>query len=244
MILAPHIPKTGGCTFLQVLKQVFGHRLFHHNRWKDQSLSLPNRLLSQWAGRQGIVPAWTACIFGHFPLPNYAKHFPQATCVTWLRDPAERVASEYHYLKRYFAKQGKPDFNNRLGFQLLMEKKISLAEWVQLPQMRNVQTAFLGNRPIQEFAYVGITEDYEASVELFLRMFSRKHGMAFEAQNTNPDRKGSNYEIDGGVRHLIRTRHQEDVRLYQEGVEHYLHLCRHYGVTTTVAKTMALSRAA
>jgi hypothetical protein len=244
MILAPHIPKTGGCTFLQVLKKVFGFQLFHHNRWKDQSLTLPGRMLSQWTGRQGLVPAWTRCIFGHFPLPHYAKHFPDATCITWLREPAERVASEYYYLKRHFTAQGKPDFHNRNAYQLLIERQISLAEWVQLPQMKNVQCAFLGNRPIQEFAFVGITEDYEASIDLFLRMYSRRRRLAYVAQNTNPERRGRGYDINGDVRNLIRARNADDARLYDAGVEHYLRLCRQYGVTTTVAKPVQFRLAA
>lgn len=235
MFLAPHIPKTGGCTFLQVLKKVFGIRLLHCNRWKKITLSAPNRWLSRWAGRKGVVPAWTSCIFGHYLLPDFSRHFPEADCITWLRHPAERVASEYSYLKRHCAGLAKPDATHAFAYGMLIEQQASLADWAGLPRCRNLQRTFLGPKPIQEFAFVGITEDYDASVELFLRMFSHKKSLAVAAQNTNPDRKGSFYAMDPEVRQLIMSQNEADVQLYERGVERYLQLCRQFSVCSTLA---------
>lgn len=84
-----HVPKTGGKTFRQICKKQF-------KSCKDFKISNQKRLAWLW-DRDLADLMMIDLIHGHFPyyavahLPRRFKFF------TWLRDPVDRVVSQYHY---------------------------------------------------------------------------------------------------------------------------------------------------
>ena len=84
--------------------------------------------------------------------------------MAWFREPVERLASHYHYWKR------KPDRQNPTC-QRLIEEDLSLEAFAALPEMRDVHARFLGEVPPERLAFVGLTERYDDSMDLFRRAF-------------------------------------------------------------------------
>jgi hypothetical protein len=169
LIIVTHIPKTGTSSFLHYLRGIYGFRLFHDHREPRQAPLFWVLKLVRRAGSPGLnrlvrrvfiddvrVPPRMACIAGHFLATKYDRAFPRARHAVWLRDPVERVASNYHYWRRL------ADQRNAYC-QLIRDKGLTLSEFAALPRMRNRQSYYLDGKPVSAFDFVGVTEHYAAA---------------------------------------------------------------------------------
>ncbi len=152
VILSLHIPLAEPPGFRQLLANVFGEGFFlHYHEITDCHGS--------------VVPDYGAvvrCIHGHFDLERLRGRFPQARLITWVRDPVQRVAAQYHYWRR------EPDWQNALC-RTLHEKNLSLLEFARHRQARNIATGFLGKLQPPDFACIGLAEEVPLAVELLMR---------------------------------------------------------------------------
>jgi hypothetical protein len=146
-------------------------------------------------------------VHGHFIATKYWRRYPNARYMAWFRQPVERLASHYHYWKR------KPDRANPTC-RRLTEEDLSLEAFAALPEMRDVQARFLGEVPVEHLAFVGLTERYDESIELFRSAFYPELSAASARQNANPDREGERYGLDPGVRTAIERLNAADMALY------------------------------
>ena len=69
---------------------------------------------------------------GHFTAAKYACRFPNAVYLTWLRDPVERVASNYFYWQHVHRPKD-PLWEQVVG------QKLDLEQFAQLPFARDLQ---------------------------------------------------------------------------------------------------------
>ncbi|MGB3513307.1 MAG: sulfotransferase family 2 domain-containing protein, partial [Microcoleaceae cyanobacterium] len=118
-IISVHVPKTAGTTFRDVLEQVYGVA----GICVDNQLQYPT-----------IKPQFRV-IHGHFPMIKYEGKFPQAKRIIWLRNPVERLISQYFYWKNL------PLENNPFNdphHKLVIEQNLSIVEFAEMPEMRNL----------------------------------------------------------------------------------------------------------
>ena len=153
MLLSVHIPKTGGVSFRNMLKESYGSG-FVLNYWE---------VTDAW-GRVPEAPATAACIHGHFVAHELADRFPAAQLATWVRDPVERVASSYYHRLR------DPDPRNYVS-RMIHEQQLSLLEFAELREARNEMAWFMGRKWPEDFAFIGVTEHFAES------MFVSAHGV-------------------------------------------------------------------
>src|SRR5262245_28583642 len=100
MIIVTHVPKTAGTSLRHYLQEVFGDRLFPEYvetlalraRWR--------RLLVRLGWVRAGFGRRVDCIIGHSPATKYDRLFPQALHAVWLRDPVERVVSNFFHSLR------------------------------------------------------------------------------------------------------------------------------------------------
>jgi hypothetical protein len=224
LIISIHIPKTGGTAFLQVLKA-----------------SVPDILYLDW-GRGGSNPVFRhgkrvavqlqsiadlelgeglSVIHGHFEMGKYLSKFPEAIYVTWLRDPVERLISHYFFWQR------RPFMDNPLCNRLITEQ-MSLEDFALLA--RNVQHRFLSPAGVERFAFVGITEEYERSLELFHRLICPEINVIPTMQNSNPNRPGNFYDVGAGLREKILKLNELDAYTYLNGLRRFRRLCEKVGI--------------
>jgi hypothetical protein len=218
LIVSVHVPKTGGVSFREVLLALAEGRVVWDYDDRPLAPAAPWVRLHR-ALRRVSLPADTRAVHGHFVASKYRRRYPDASYVTWLRDPVERVASHYHYWRR------EPDPKNATCRKLL-EEDLSLVSFAALPEMREVHRRFLGGVPLEAFAFVGITEHFDEGMARFRRLFCP--GVTVEAgrQNANPERKGERYDLDPGIRERIAALNPEDVALYARGRERFAALHR------------------
>jgi sulfotransferase famil protein len=228
-MISIHIPKTGGTTFVDILRKCAEEVLYLDYDYEGPS---PNALFRHGkrltAAPESIISnlgsfPGRSVIHGHFPASKYINRFPNAIYVTWLRDPVERVVSNYLYWQR-------SRIPGDQHWEQVTSQKLSLEEFAQLHLASNLQHAHLFPLTVERFDFIGITEEYDRSLELFRRLFCP--GAQFDAtvRNENPDRQGKFYDLDPEVRKRILQSNECDASIYLEGVRRFHHLCDQMGI--------------
>lgn len=231
-IISVHIPKTGGVTFRELLLDVAqGHV---HFDYRDMPIAPPNRIrkiknvpilaLKLARIRRSLNSAPRTVVHGHFIATKYDRHFPDGQLATWLRDPVERLVSQYYHLLR-------TPYPSHEIWQKLHRHNMTLIEFAKLEELRNIHSKFLDGKSLDEFDFVGITEEFDQGWSLFQRLFfSHIPLKALEARNQNPEKKGKRYELDAGTRNVIVQCNEADMALYDKGKRRFRELCQLHGV--------------
>lgn len=230
MYISMHIPKTGGNTFKDHLKVFFGDDICFRNmtQWTFVDVYTPTLSMRahrafrgfkvRLAGRNQLY-ATDRCIHGHFRADTYLDLFPESRCLTWLREPVERLISQYNYWKR------KP-FRGHSVCKMLIERKLSLLEFGEIEVMRNLQSRYFHTLGIADFWFVGITEHFQSCVRhLYDLMEMEMKPAEIAAQNTNPTKNPkSAYEVDASTRAKLVALNSRDYKLYELAVERAIKL--------------------
>jgi hypothetical protein len=224
LIVSIHIPKTGGETFRDILEDLSEGHL--QRDYGDRPLA-PRTLRQRVklaASRPQLEPD-TRVVHGHFIATKYWKRYPEARYMAWLREPVERLASHYHYWKR------KPDMKNPTCRRLI-DEDLSIESFAALPEMRDVEARFLGEVPVLALAFIGLTERYDDSIELFRRAFYPDMAVTAERHNANPERSGEGYQLDPPVRAAIADLNRTDMQLYPAAQARFAALLTEHGMAT------------
>ena len=223
LIVSIHMPKTGGETFRDILEAMTEGHL--QRDYGDRPLAPPTiRQRIRLATARPQLGPETRAVHGHFVATKYYRRYPDARYMAWLREPVERLASHYHYWKR------KPDRQNPTCRRLI-EEDLSLEAFAALPEMRDVQARFLGEVPVQRLDFVGLTERYDESLQLFRRAFYPDLVVVAERQNVNPERGDEGYDLDDATRAAIEHLNERDTRLYDEAEARFNELLVEHGMT-------------
>jgi hypothetical protein len=195
MILSIHIPKTAGTTFRELLQRHFREAICLHYY---HPMDYTGRPLSE-------VPSVVECIHGHFGAQKFLSCYFDADLVTWLRDPIERVVSEYEHLKR------SPDPDS--GLSQLISRGASLIEFAEHPYARDTQTRYFDGVDAARFAFVGVSEKFDLELERFQEVT----GIALpkgHRVNVNPAKKAQRYTVSSFELAKLEQLNAQDVELY------------------------------
>jgi hypothetical protein len=232
LIISIHIPKTGGTTFLEILKAIteevlyldYGNQIFSPDAVyrRGQKVQEPFESITDLE----LLPG-RSVIHGHFHVGKYLGKFPEASYITWLRDPIERVVSHYFFWQRAADKHA---FMADPLCNKVISEKMSLMEFAELERARNVQYRFLAPVGVGYCDFIGIAEEYDRSIKLFQRLFCPATDTTFEARNKNPERPRAFYKLEAGAREKILQLNELDVKTYFEGLYRFRSLCDEVGI--------------
>ncbi len=208
-IIFIHIPKTGGTTINTALMDSYWQTKPDFNyRHIDAKSMISNS--------------------GDIFQPRNFEKFKSHKIFMMLRDPVDRVISEYHFLK------------DRTGFIELFDRKPrNLEEYAQHPQTHNGVVNFLkGNRiyskvPVQGTdlddildaidevpIQLGIFEEFEKSMEHFAKVLDIKWKRKLEAKRIT-FRRPKVEEVSEETKALIRKHNELDLELYEYGLQKF-----------------------
>lgn len=204
MIVFPHVPKTGGTSFYKALRRSLGDRLCQRSLTfaPTRSVSGVQREMESirlFLTQQKLRKSFDV-IYGHFSADLF--RYVNAPVGMFFREPVARVVSEYHYKRA----------KGRLSDTSLEDFSNSEA------QMR-LYASYLGRMPIEGLAFVGLTERYAESLQLFHRIFGLK-------LTEHSERIGAYEKLE-----TTAIMQPENADIYREACRHFEKLCSKHGVS-------------
>ena len=221
-----HIPKTAGTSFRFAAEAAFGAEQViydygpssHKTHAGIQQHLYEPQSLGQWGCNHPLVlqadftrvNAWIAAqdmrVFGgHCVAHKYQHLFKPEKMVTFMRDPVDRVVSFYHHHVRQLGYEG------------------SLREFAAERRFSNVQSFYTRSTPVADFGFVGITERYQESVQLFNATFNTR--LPILGMNQKPAAQRD--QLDADTAAWIRQHNAEDAQRYHEALQCFDERLRH-----------------
>lgn len=219
-----HMPRSGGTTLNRLIEWEYGAMSVfavdpHFYRWSYNAL----------ARAQAVDLPDLKALQGHMPFGVHTLLNRPAIYITMLRDPIQRVISEYYF------RLHRPLRHPREHREV---RGLSLEDYIRTTPRHNVQTKLAAGCGIgydflegpctadtlamaehnlsRYFGLVGLTERFDEFLALAKVLFGwkiRRHG-SFHIERRRP-RTDS---VSASIRDLIRDRYRYDVALYEYGV--------------------------
>lgn len=212
MLLSVHIPKTAGTSFRQALQAQLGEdrvaltylgRVMcgseyvcgFQGRSLDHIEDSEADALVDYCDTNGV-----ACIHGHFSLYALQDLFPDARAITFLRDPLKRLVSAYNHM---FVTM--PDRAEQLSFE----------DFVRMPRTQNVYESHGVLEFIDRFDFIGLTEQYDRSLELLSAVYPELGVLRVEEANKAQQKRFSLKDVDEGFIDELRRLNDGDFEIYE-----------------------------
>ena len=163
-IISIHVPKSGGTTFIGILQSIYGDKF-----------RIDRRDIPHMGGFRGAyIKGEHDCIHGHFQKKKYESW--NYDFITWVRHPVERMISQYY--KQRTQRAGRRDEHQ----VKLKTDKLSLIEFAELKQNEMTEVYFNNCKP-SDFAFIGILEKFNSSLDRFEKYLGVKIKRDFEIKN-------------------------------------------------------------
>jgi len=208
-LVSLHIPKTAGTSFRSILKNEFGRRtVARFDIYPSGKIKLDEKSFEKTELHKKIQ-----VIHGHYTyqsITNTLDLSPSVSFITWLRDPVERVISNYFFLRKIVAERlnETPEENlmNRIGK--------TLEEFVVMEENQNVMSKFLNGANLSSFKFVGFQHDFETEIKRLEQIMQWKKIKNVEYNVTGNVPKIS----ESATLDLIKKCNAEDVSLYNSAL--------------------------
>jgi hypothetical protein len=209
-LISLHIPKTGGTSFHSLLHKNYGEKnvVRFEIEFKDKVIFLINGIEVD----EPLFPKGTKVLHGHFEywrLLEFAPNLKNVPVITWLRNPVQRVISNYYYLVEILKKE---NATNKLALSLIERLTCSLEEFSKRPAQKNKMSKFLKGLNLMDALFVGIIENYDQDVKILSKKLNWKHENQ-EIVNKTPNKKSN---TDATTIHNIEKNNAEDISLYNQ----------------------------
>ncbi len=205
-LISIHIPKTAGTSFRLALEQVYGEGIarFDIRQGKMELNEQP------FTGNR--LPDTLQAIHGHIKYPDLAQAIDlsgKPKLITWLREPVDRVVSNYYYLleQRDRKRKAGEDVTN-----LTAKLGNSLEDFARTDFARNRMSKFLAGLRPQDMFFIGSVERMAEDLQVLA------HRMGWpEVALPEVNKSGSKVqEVSVAMRQMIADLNHEDMVLYHE----------------------------
>jgi hypothetical protein len=196
-----HVPKTAGTSFRMALEQALGPGAMAYDYGPVSPVTSP--VVKRHVYEQPDLDSFRAAVLdspvrivcGHFPADKYRDLFGAENSLVFLRDPIQRLISEYQHFVRLN--------NYTKGFD----------EFYRDPAFINRQKTFTQGIPLDEYGLLGITEHYEVS----LALANRTYGWNLQKLSFNLGRPSleADYSMEGELAQDVLERNADDIAHYR-----------------------------
>ena len=192
-LLSIHIPKTAGSSFQKSLEAVYGKDQFMRLDFSVQQSGMEGRLAAKNQTKQSSLddlvlkksldPA-ISVLHGHIHYADFASAFeihPDLKVITWLRDPFERIVSNYNYLLSVLDNEISHTKKSKKIFGRMVK---SMAEFAQTPRDVNMYSDYLAGKKLDDYTFIGLVEQYDADLAYLGNLLSWKKIPSFHINKT------------------------------------------------------------
>ena len=209
-LVSIHIPKTAGTSFRNFLKLNYGEEnaaRFDINV-TTKRIDLENREF-----KDKRLPSHIRVIHGHFYYSDLIRYIrlKDIPLITWLRDPAERVISNYYYLAGRLKEELEEE---KKGLNILAKMQRSLIEYARNEISRNRISKFLEGSHPENYKFIGIYEYYNEDIHDLAEILGIQDVKIFQHNIT-----GEKADVDPEVLRQIRELNEEDYTWYRKALE-------------------------
>lgn len=191
----------------QVLRNVYGEEYsFRLNQDSFRGLK------PEEVNLRTLFPAMTKILSGHLPFPFLKDIIGEDNprLFTWLRDPVERVISNYYW--RVNLDRALKDDQG-----LEMSRDMTMEEYIHIPKNQNRMSTFLEGLRLQDLFFLGLMETYDRDLEaLALKLGWNK--LPRIHTNINPTFKKEPRHVSSAMRKEIESLNGLDIALYQDAL--------------------------
>ncbi len=204
-LISLHIPKTAGRSFLTILNSVYDPAIIAHyenKNYTDKTISPITQFKSQLNNTVKVI-------HGHFKFKEIAdlKIHPSTKIITWLRDPVERVISNYSFFKKRISLAPEDK-------ELQLRKNESILDYAKMEESKNRMSKFMDGLDINEFFYIGITENFDIDIHELSRKLNWKQ-FTVPRINDNAEFKSALPSISSETRKILAELNSVDMELYR-----------------------------
>lgn len=202
-LIAIHIPKTAGKSFVEILRKVYGE----DNVFWSGRADIEKDLLR--FARSG-VEEMPSVISGHFTFRQVEEIHRQARnvpIVTWLRDPVARAVSNYFYFIMRIQTGCNPSQAHRWNENML--------QWGSRQDTRNRMSKFLKGTSLKDLFFFGLMEHFDEDLLELARRLGWPPVEPVHVNSNNSFREKFT-AVQPETLELIKKWNSMDVALYQE----------------------------
>jgi hypothetical protein len=200
-----HVPKTAGTSLRLALERELGPEALamDYGPQRPETSAVIKKYIYEQKDMSALASALeegpVQVICGHFPSEKYQDTFGAHNTLIFLRDPVQRLVSEYNH------------FVNHHRYRETFET------FYRNPSFINRQGTFADGMALSDYGLVGLTEEFNASVALV----NEKCGWNLPAMKMNLGRGQVDvpYQLPEKVEQEIRQLNAEDVAAYARAVE-------------------------
>lgn len=204
-LISIHIPKTAGKSFRAMLGEIYGEqKIFHASSrtgktWNDDL--------------KAKIPPEALVFHGHVTYRDIVRLQREtgAPVVTWVRNPVERVISNYCYFIERARSGARPHVAHR--------KDETLEEYAGSDVNRNRIARFLDGARLADLFFVGIVEHFPEDIEDLGRLLGWRKKAQVPRLHDNSEFKRRIGPVGEKMRRRIRELNQEDEKLYEEALQ-------------------------
>lgn len=196
-----HIPKTAGTSFRIAIERDIKLDKILYDYGKNSKTTSPFIVDTLYSDNILSLPYVLQkndikFIIGHFNVGKYLTIFEKPKIVTFIRDPLQRIVSEYKHKQR------------------LDNYKQSFETFYMQDNQQNKQFKFLQGVKLKDIFFMGLTEEYHKSITLF----NKKTNLNIKELILNRSEKSihSEYEISEKTRKILEELNDKDMELYRE----------------------------
>ena len=210
-LISLHIPKSGGTSFYKTLRGVYGKDTVARVDYKPH---LKKLLVNKREFVKDAFPDNIKVIHGHIrhnALEKYINLSKDVKIITWLRNPVERIISDYYYVISMLNERYRFDPYNPYILKRITK---SLLEFAAMEAEQNRISRFLGDIKPEELYFVGILEYFEEDLE---HLSKRLNWKSYATANVNKT-KNKSHNISEEVIEKIRELNRKDMDLYEKAL--------------------------